>query len=52
MEVSFKKSFIKDLKNLPKNIQEKIKKLVFEEIPNVKKLKVIIELELESIDWF
>jgi len=43
-----KKSFIKDLKELPKNIQEKIKKLVFEEIPNknnppeipnVKKLK-------------
>jgi mRNA-degrading endonuclease RelE of RelBE toxin-antitoxin system len=57
MEVSFKKSFIKDLKNLPKNIQEKIKKLVFEEIPNknslseipnVKKLKESIELVLNT----
>ena len=41
MKVSFKKSFIKDLKNLPKNIQEKIKKLVFEEIPNKNSLSEI-----------
>ena len=41
VEVSFKKYFIKDLKNLPKNIQEKIKKLVFEEIPNKNSLSEI-----------
>ncbi|WP_421078229.1 type II toxin-antitoxin system RelE/ParE family toxin [Methanothermococcus sp. Ax23] len=34
MEVSFKKAFIKDFKNLPNNIKERVKKLVFEEIPN------------------
>ena len=34
MEISFKKSFIKDFKNLPNNIKERVKKLVFEEIPN------------------
>ena len=34
MEVLFKKAFIKDFKNLPKDIQERVRKLVFEEIPN------------------
>ena len=34
MEISFKKSFIKDFKNLPNNVQKRVKKLIFEEIPN------------------
>ncbi|WP_292461158.1 type II toxin-antitoxin system RelE/ParE family toxin [Methanothermococcus sp.] len=53
MEVYFKKSFIKDLKDLPKNIQRKIKKLVFDEIPNKNSLSEISEVKkLKGAEYY
>ena len=47
------KSCYKDLKNLPKNIQEKIKKLVFEEIPNKNSLSEIPNVKkLKGVDSY
>lgn len=39
MQISFKKTFIKDIDRLPSEVQSKIKQLVFTEIPEMGNLE-------------
>ncbi len=52
MEIFFKPSFIKDFKNLPKEIKLKIKRICFEIFPSIKNLKEIKGFDIKPIKGF
>jgi len=52
MEIFFKKTFIKDFKKLPKDIQEKVREICLFIFPNIKNLNELKNLSINKMQGF